>query len=144
LLYFSLFLSALLSATLLPGSSEVLLVSLLINKQSSIILLWLFATLGNVIGSTINYYLGLKLMCFRNRSWFPINQHQLIKGERFFGSYGKWGLLLAWLPVVGDAITLIAGVFKVNLVWFLVLVTLGKGLRYAAVIALALGIVKLV
>jgi membrane protein YqaA with SNARE-associated domain len=57
------------------------------------------------------------------------------RAEAWFWRYGVWTLLLAWLPVVGDALTVIAGLLRVRLSVFLILVGIGKGARYAAVIA---------
>ena len=133
--YAALFLSALLSATLLPGSSE-LLIATLAAKGHSLLLLWLWATLGNTLGSALNALLGRYLLHFRDRRWFPFREDDLERGHRWFERYGKWSLLLAWMPVVGDALTLVAGVLRVGWAEFLLLVGVGKGLRYAFVLQL--------
>jgi len=133
--YAGLFLSALLSATLLPGSSE-LLIAALAAKGHSLMLLWLWATLGNTLGSALNALLGRYLLHFRDRRWFPFRADELERGHRWFERYGKWTLLLAWMPVVGDALTLVAGVLRVGWLEFLLLVGVGKALRYAFVLQL--------
>ncbi|WP_462170541.1 YqaA family protein [Pseudoalteromonas xiamenensis] len=135
--YFSLFLSALLSATLLPGSSEILF-GVLVNQGYLGGLLWLSATLGNVLGSAVNYVLGAQLQRFKHAKWFPVSETQLVKAEQQFQRFGKWSLLFAWLPIIGDPLTLFAGVMRLPFWWFIVLVTVGKGIRYALVLWFAL------
>ena len=132
--YLSLFASAFLSATLLPGSSEALLLYLMQDTGLSLLLLWLSATTGNVLGSVANWGLGRFGYHLRHRRWFPVSEAQLEKARGYFLRWGSVSLLLAWLPVVGDPLTLLAGLLRVPFVLFLVLVTLGKGLRYALLI----------
>jgi len=131
--FLTLFLLALLSATLLPGGSEAYLL-LLQQQYDALFWLWLIATLGNTLGSAINYWLGHSLLHFKERRWFPVSPTQLIKSERWFKKYGVWSLLLAWLPLIGDGLTLIAGVLKVNFALFFTLVLIGKGARYGALL----------
>ncbi|WP_102049335.1 YqaA family protein [Oceanospirillum beijerinckii] len=132
--YLSLFASAFLSATLLPGSSEALLLYLMQDTDLSLLLLWLSATTGNVLGSVANWGLGRFGYHLRHRRWFPVAEAQLERARGYFLRWGSVSLLLAWLPVVGDPLTLLAGLLRVPFVLFLVLVTLGKGLRYALLI----------
>lgn len=133
MVYLSLFFSGLLAATLFPASSEVLLLALLQQGYNP---LWLFiaATAGNTLGSCVNWYLGLKLLHFSHKRWFPVSQQALQKAQQQFQRFGSWSLLFAWLPVVGDPLTLVAGVLKVRFVVFLPLVLLGKAARYALLI----------
>ncbi|MFY8274524.1 YqaA family protein [Pseudoalteromonas sp. SSDWG2] len=138
--YWSLLLSAFISATLFPSSSEVVLSTLIVTGEYSLWLLWLSATVGNVLGSCVNYVLGTQVTRFADRKWFPVSPKALHKAQQQFNRYGVYSLLFAWLPVVGDPLTLIGGVFRVRFTLFLVLVTIGKGLRYAVVIAMALGL----
>ncbi|KID55581.1 membrane protein [Pseudoalteromonas luteoviolacea] len=138
--YLSLFLSAFIAATLLPASSELLLTGMVANQSGQLWLLWLSATLGNVLGSCVNYYLGRQVERFSHHRWFPVSQNAMGKARGHFQKYGSASLLFAWLPVVGDPLTLIAGVFRVKFGVFLLLVSIGKGLRYGLVIALALGL----
>lgn len=137
LAYFSLFITGFIAATLFPASSELLLLTLL-QQSYQPVSLWLAATAGNTLGSCVNWWLGLQLRRFQYKSWFPITDKQLARGERLFLRYGRWSLLLSWLPVVGDPLTMIAGVLKVPFPIFLLLVTLGKALRYGILIMLAL------
>ncbi|MBD1582717.1 YqaA family protein [Pseudoalteromonas sp. S16_S37] len=142
-LYQGLFLSALSSATLLPGSSEVLLSGLAISENANLLMLWLIATLGNVVGSCINYWLGCNVMHFKDRRWFPVSQRQLEKAQLQYTRFGSASLLFAWVPIIGDPLTVFAGVFKMKKRLFVPLVSLGKGLRYAMVIALAVEVEQL-
>ena len=97
---------------------------------------WLFvaATAGNTLGSCVNWYLGFRLLDFQHKTWFPLSAAALAKAQRQFQRFGSWSLLLAWLPVVGDPLTLVAGVLRLRFTMFLLLVLLGKATRYAVVI----------
>lgn len=139
LAYLTLFVSAFTAATLLPGSSEVLLLAL--QQQGYLpIWLWLFATAGNTLGSCVNWYLGKEVNRFQHKRWFPFTPTQMTAASLRFQRYGSWSLLLSWLPVVGDPLTLIAGVLRVRFSLFLLLVALGKGLRYAVLLGLGMAI----
>ena len=129
-----LFLSAFTSATLLPGSSEAALVALLALGRGDPVVLAAVATAGNVLGSLVNWVLGRFLSGFRDRSWFPVKGRTYDRAVDWYGRYGVWSLLLAWVPVVGDPLTVAAGALRVGLPRFLVLVTLGKGARYAVIV----------
>ncbi|ASM48372.1 hypothetical protein PESP_a0085 [Pseudoalteromonas espejiana DSM 9414] len=144
MLYLTLFISAFISATLLPSSSEVVLITMITQAKANIWLLWCAATLGNVLGSCVNYWLGTQVLRFKNKKWFPVSAKGLEKAQNQFNKYGVYSLLFAWLPIVGDPLTVIGGIFKVRFSVFLLLVTLGKGARYLAVIALAIGIDKII
>jgi len=130
--------TAFVAATLLPFYSEVVLVALLVRGAEPA---WLLAaaTLGNTLGAVVNWYLGRFLLRFETRPWFPFKPHQVHRAQAWFLRYGKWSLLMAWLPVGGDALTFFAGVMRVPLGLFVVLTGIGKGVRYAVVIALTLG-----
>lgn len=129
-----LFLSAVGSATILPGTSEAVLAGLIYQGIVPLSLLWLVASLGNTIGCIVNWWAGTQLDRFKGRRWFPVNEDQLQKASTWFEKYGHWSLLLAWVPVVGDALTVVAGLFRMHLVPFLVLVFIGKAARYAVFI----------
>ena len=137
MIYLSLFFTALIAATLFPLSSEALLVTLL-HQQYSPLLLWLVATSGNTLGSCINWYLGKECLRWQDKKWFPVKSLQLVRAQRQFQRYGVWSLLFAWLPVIGDPLTLIAGVMRVTFWKFFILVSFGKSLRYAILILIAL------
>ena len=128
--YLLLFTSALLAATLIPAQSEAVLVGLLLNGQSAFWLLIAVATLGNTLGSVINWWLGRYLEHFHDKRWFPVKAAMLERAQRHFQRYGWWVLLLSWLPVVGDPLTLVAGVMRMPLLPFVAVVALAKGGRY--------------
>ena len=128
--YTSLFISALIAATILPMQSEALLIGLLVAGDKSIVALVIIATLGNVLGSIFNWYLGQFITRFQNKRWFPASTTQLAKAESWYFRYGRWSLLASWLPVVGDPITVMAGVLGERFMPFLFLVTIAKGARY--------------
>ena len=131
--YVALFGSAFLSATLLPGSSEAALVALLAAGQGDPALLIAVATVGNVLGSVVNWVIGRFFAQFSDRRWFPVSQHAFDRAAAWYGRFGIWSLLFAWLPVVGDPLTLVAGALRADFRWFLILVTLGKAARYLAI-----------
>jgi membrane protein YqaA with SNARE-associated domain len=128
--YTGLFLTALLAATILPAQSELLLVGLLAGGGHDPVLLVAAASLGNVLGSVINWGLGRFLIRFRDRRWFPLKPELYDRAVGWYGRYGIWSLLLAWVPVVGDPLTVVAGALRVDLPRFILLVAAGKVGRY--------------
>lgn len=137
--YFGLFSAAFAAATLVPAQSEAVLVGLLLGGNlSTAMLLWV-ATLGNVLGSMVNWLLGRYIERLRHKRWFPISQQQLQRAQRSYQRYGRWSLLLSWLPIVGDPLTVVAGTLREPLWSFLLLVTLAKGGRYLLLAAVTLG-----
>ncbi len=127
--------SAFLAATILPFYSEVVLAAALADPEANRTVLWIAATAGNTLGAAVNWALGIFATRYRDRKWFPATPAQMEKAEAWYKRYGVWSLLMAWLPVGGDALTVIAGVLRVRFDIFLILVAIGKGARYAAVIA---------
>ena len=132
--YLGLFLSAFLAATILPLSSEAVLAALTAAEGYNALGLWATASLGNTLGAFVNWLLGRFCLHWRDRRWFPVKPDQLERASRWFRRYGAWSLLFAWLPVVGDPLTLVSGVLRVNPWLFLALVATGKAARYAVVI----------
>jgi len=129
----ALFFSSLIAATLFPLGSEVLLITLLTQGNNAAIL-WLVATLGNTLGSVINYALGYWASDYINKKYQDTKSwHQ---AQQAYNRYGSWSLLFAWLPIIGDPITLVAGLARTRFSLFIVLVLIGKGARYALLIAL--------
>nr|WP_319947203.1 YqaA family protein [uncultured Shimia sp.] len=133
--YLGLFSSALIAATLLPMQSEAVLVGLLLAQNQPVGALILVATLGNVLGSLINWYLGRFLLHYQDRRWFPSSARKLGRAENWYRRYGRWSLLGSWLPLVGDPLTVVAGVMREPLWSFLALVTIAKGTRYVLLAA---------
>jgi membrane protein YqaA with SNARE-associated domain len=127
-------LSAFLSATLLPGSSEAVLLGLLTSGQVNPAMLVLFASVGNVAGAMVNWGLGLFFENYKDKSWFPIQAAAMARAQVWFARWGLWSLLLSWVPVIGDPLTLVAGVLRVPFGRFLVLVTIGKVARYGLLV----------
>ena len=136
--YPALFLSAFGAATLLPLQSEAVLVALLLAGQHPLWALLLVATLGNVLGSWVNWLLGRSIEHYRERRWFPVSPTRLQQAQGWYARYGRWSLLLSWMPVIGDPLTLVAGVMRERLWVFLAIVTLAKASRYAVLAALTL------
>nr|WP_249422274.1 YqaA family protein [Marinomonas lutimaris] len=132
--YLFVFLVSFLSATILPLGSEGLLLYYANDGASSVFLLWLWASLGNTLGGLTNWLLGLYLVQFEHKKWFPVKAEVREKAERFFNKYGVWSLLFTWLPVVGDGIALISGVLRTPIWYFLPLVLIGKAARYALIL----------
>ncbi len=135
MIYLTLFTVAFISATLLPLGSEALLLYD-ISQNHSLILLWSFATLGNTLGSMVNYWLGLKGEDYLENKGY-LSAAKMDKARGFFGKYGGWTLLLSWVPIIGDPLTFIAGVLRYNFKWFTLIVAVAKGSRYAVIIFLA-------
>lgn len=128
--YAGLLFSAFTSATLLPGSSEATLLALLAAGRGEMTLLVAIATVGNVVGSSVNWILGQFFSAFRDRRWFPVKAQSYDRAVAWYRRYGAWSLLLSWLPVIGDPLTVAAGALRVDWRVFLVLVSLGKAGRY--------------
>ena len=139
--YLGLFLTAFLAATLLPGGSEILFAALLATNHEPFAL-WAWATAGNTLGAALNWLLGRYLLRFRDRRWFPFDSDNLGRAQTWFQRYGVWSLLLAWMPVIGDGLTFIAGLMRVRFGLFLVLITIGKGARYAILLGLIKGYLR--
>ncbi len=135
--YILLFGASFLAATVLPFYSEIALY-LLVDDGASPLLLLLIATSGNTLGAVVNWGLGRYLLHYQGRRWFPATPAQIERAQAWFQRRGVWTLLLAWLPIGGDALTVVAGIMRVRLPLFLILVGLGKSVRYAIVIAAAL------
>lgn len=128
-IYLGLFLSAFLAATILPMQSEAVLIGLLISGKPAVLLLFV-AISGNVLGSIVNWFLGRQIEHFQNRSWFPVSSQKLEKANQWYQRYGRWSLLMSWAPVIGDPLTVLAGVFREPFRSFLLLITVAKASRY--------------
>jgi len=135
--YLAAFGSALLAATILPIYSEVVVVALMRDPAINLWGLWAAASMGNTLGAMLNWWLGRSLIRWQDRRWFPVKAQQLNYAQRWFQRYGVWSLLLAWTPILGDPLTFVAGILRVRLAVFVLLVGVGKAARYAVVIGLA-------
>jgi len=128
--YFFLFLTSFLAATIFPLSSELALISLLKSGSYNSFLLISSSSTGNILGSVFNWFLGFYLLKYINKKWFPFKTNQINVASKRFNKFGIWSLLFSWLPVVGDPLTLIAGILRINFLLFLILVSVGKIGRY--------------
>ena len=129
--YGGLFMAAFTAATLLPAQSEILVVGLLLTDHP----LWLVlavASVGNVLGSVVNWFLGREIERLRTRRWFPVSPATLARAAGWYRHYGRWSLLLAWAPISGDPLTVVAGVLRESFWVFLLLVSVAKIGRYLA------------
>lgn len=131
--YFILFITAFLAGSLFPAQSEALLVTLLSQHRYTVELLILCASLGNILGSCFNWYIGTHLQRFQHKKWFPFSPRQIQKAEHHYQKYGYFSLLFSWLPIIGDPLTLIAGILKEHFLRFLILVSIAKTGRYIAI-----------
>ncbi|MFJ4153353.1 YqaA family protein [Pseudomonas sp. NPDC089752] len=137
--YLGLFLAAFGAATILPMQSEAVLVGMLVSEHYATLTLLTVATLGNVLGSLVNWLLGRGIDHYRDRRWFPVGPDKLQKAQNVYQRYGYWSLLLSWVPLIGDALTLVAGVMREPLWRFVLIVSLAKGGRYAILALVVLG-----
>lgn len=137
--YLGLFISAFAAASLLPLQSEAVLVGLLLGDSQPVAALIAVASVGNVLGAVLNAALGRGIERFRQRRWFPVSEAQLHRARARYRRYGRWSLLLSWLPLIGDPLTLVAGVMREPWWSFVLLVALAKTGRYLVLAALALG-----
>jgi len=130
--YIGLFIAAFLAATILPLSSEVILSALLLQGLPPNTLI-LIATAGNVLGALLNYALGYWASLSALKKWLRMSDNAFLNAQQRFKHYGTLSLLFAWVPIIGDPLTVAAGVLRVRLLWFLILVSVGKLLRYMAI-----------
>lgn len=135
-----LFSLAFVAATILPAQSEAALVAALVAGQWPPLLLVAVASAGNVLGAVVNWALGRGIARFRHRKWFPVSDKALERATGWYHRWGRWSLLLSWAPLVGDALTVAAGVLREPLPSFLFLVTIAKAGRYLVVAAITLGL----
>jgi membrane protein YqaA with SNARE-associated domain len=138
LVYTSLFAAAFVAATILPAQSEAILAGLLLANEQPALLLITAASVGNVLGSVANWLLGRGVERFAERRWFPVEAAALERAKRWYRRWGKWSLLLSWVPVIGDPITLAAGVLREPFPMFLLLVTVAKVGRYLVLAGITL------
>lgn len=137
--YAGLFAVAFVAATTLPAQSEAALVGLIVADAQPAALLVLAASLGNTLGAVVNWALGRGVERFSDRRWFPVGPAQLGRATGWYHRWGRWSLLLSWAPIVGDALTVAAGVLREPFWSFLALVAIAKTGRYLVLAAATLG-----
>ncbi len=136
--YGGLFLAAFLAATLLPMQSEAALATTLLAGGQPAWALLAVASLGNVLGSVVNWLLGRTVERFRHRRWFPVKDAELERAQDWYRRWGKWSLLLSWAPIIGDPLTVVAGILREPFPVFVALVSVAKIGRYLAIAAVTL------
>lgn len=136
--YAGLFLAALLAATVVPMQSEAVLVGLLISGDYPPVALLTVASAGNILGAVLNWFLGVGLERFRRKSWFPVSDQRMNQAQGWYHRYGRWSLLLCWLPVVGDPLTVAAGVMREPFWSFVFIAGSAKLARYLVLTGLTL------
>jgi membrane protein YqaA with SNARE-associated domain len=129
-IYLSLFAISFLAATILPFSSELILAGLIATSNYDSLLLLIVASFGNVLGSVVNWILGFYSRNLAIKKWFPFKETQIERSSKWFNKFGRWSLLFAWVPIIGDPLTLAAGLLRVKFIEFIILVTIGKVSRY--------------
>ena len=117
-------------ATIIPFGSEAYFITLLSLEKYNHFILFFVVSVGNVLGSFFNWVCGFYINFFIKKSWFPINNKIIDRGNILFKKYGKWSLLISWFPFIGDPITFAAGTLRYPIIPFLVLVSIGKVGRY--------------
>ena len=132
-IYLSLFFISFLAATILPFSSELSLAGLITTSNYDNVLLLIVASFGNVLGSVVNWVLGFYSRNLTIKKWFPFKEAQIERSSKWFSKFGKWSLLFAWVPIIGDPLTLVAGLLRVRFLDFIILVAIGKVSRYLLV-----------
>jgi membrane protein YqaA with SNARE-associated domain len=139
-IYGGLFAIAFAAATILPAQSEAALAGLLATGSFSPAMLVLVASLGNVLGSVVNWGLGRGIERLRDRPWFPLRPATLNRATNWYRRYGRWSLLLSWMPIVGDPLTVVAGALREPLWSFVAIVAVAKVSRYLVVAGAVLGL----
>ncbi|RWL02479.1 MAG: DedA family protein [Mesorhizobium sp.] len=139
-IYGGLFALAFAAATILPAQSEAALTGLLTTGSFSPAMLVVISSLGNVLGSVVNWGLGRGIERFRDEPWFPLRPARLNRATNWYHRYGRWSLLLSWMPIVGDPLTVVAGVLREPLWSFVAIVAVAKVSRYLLVAGAVLGL----
>lgn len=137
--YAGLFAVSLFAATILPLQSESVLVGLLLADQQPIAALVAVASVGNTLGATLNWLLGRSVERFRHNRWFPVNEAALNRAQHWYHRNGRWSLLLSWAPIIGDPLTVAAGVLREPLRTFVPIVAFAKTTRYLVLATITLG-----
>ncbi|MDC1200474.1 DedA family protein [Pelagibacteraceae bacterium] len=133
MIYLSLFAISFLAATILPFSSELTLAGLIATSNYDNLLLLIVVSFGNTLGSVVNWALGFYSRNLTTKKWFPFKETQIERSSKWFDKFGKLSLLFAWVPIIGDPLTLVAGLLRIGFLDFIILVAIGKVSRYIIV-----------
>ena len=139
--YAALFAAGFVAATIFPMQSEAILVGLILSGDHSTPALLAVASVANTLGAVVNWALGRGVERFRDRRWFPASPEKLERAQSWYRRFGKWSLLLSWMPIGGDALTVLAGVLREPLPTFLLLVFVGKAARYIVLASVTHGFI---
>jgi len=135
-----LFAASFLAATVIPAQSEAALVGLLVAGYPAALLIFV-ASLGNTLGAVVNWLMGCGIEKFHEKPWFPLSATQMDKASGIYHRWGKWSLMLSWVPIIGDALTVIAGILREPLWSFLALVAIAKTGRYVVLAFATTGLI---
>jgi membrane protein YqaA with SNARE-associated domain len=141
--YGGLFMAAFLAATIIPAQSEAVLLGLVATNSYPVLALLLVASTGNVLGAVVNWGLGRGVEQYKTRKWFPVKEAALNRAQGWYTRYGRWSLLLSWVPLIGDPITVAAGVMREKFWVFFAIVTVAKIGRYLFLVQTYLEIAQL-
>lgn len=130
--YIGIFLAAFIASTLFPAPSE-LIILVAFEHNFNVYLVILIATIGNVIGSLTNYYIGYFSSSQRLMTKFKINTNKIEYWTKMSDKYGYWLGLLAWVPIIGDPLIAIVGFLRVKIVPLTGMIVIGKLSRYIIV-----------
>lgn len=131
--YWGMFLSAFLAGSVLPFSSEAVMLGLLAAGVDPVPLL-IYGSIGNVMGGMLNYGLGRLGKLEWLKKYFHLKQSSIDRAYKFMGGHGAWMGFFAFLPILGSAITVVLGLTRANLPLSVFSITLGKVIRYALLI----------
>jgi len=128
-----LFVAAFVSATLLPGSSELVLAGVLASGEVSVGVAVIVATIGNTLGACVNWVIGRFFAHFRHHRYFPVDEDKYDAYAHWYQKWGVWSLLASWVPIIGDPLTVLAGVARTPFMLFVAVVFFAKAVRYLVV-----------
>lgn len=126
---FGLFLACLLSATIIPFSSEAIVAGAMALGYSTPVIV-IVASLGNTVGGMISFYMGWLCKWEWLERWFKVKREKLESFRGHIEKYGVWAALLTWLPIVGDPLAIAMGFMRLNPLWTCLIMFAGKLLRY--------------
>lgn len=138
-----LFVAAFIAATLIPFQSEAIFVALQVTEVASVATLVIVASIANTLGAFVNYWVGARAEQFRDHRWFPMTPEKLDRATVWFARWGKWSLLLSWMPLV-ELTTVVAGTLRTPLWQFALLVGVAKTARYVALAVITASAVQIV
>lgn len=129
--YFSLFISCFLSATVLPFASELGLAAVISSGYDPFFSI-VIATIGNSLGGLTNYFLGKfgKFLWLKRSS---VDEKKQAKFSYYISKYGSLSALLSWVPVIGDPLLLMLGFMRAKLLPVVIFMVIGKLIRYIVV-----------